>query len=201
MHYYKYYFLLFLSVTSVLPLLAQEKALILDSTNSLQVFSLDTNTIEKIPKVKKHSITKAVVFSSIIPGLGQVYNKKYWKVPIIYGGIGVATYFALQERKNFTRYKEAYISRFTGDQTDDLLPEFNTETLNQLQGTARSSMENYYVLAGLIYILNIVDASVDAHMYHFDVSDDLSLQLFEETPIYNTFTTQAIPLFNLRLSF
>jgi hypothetical protein len=128
---------------------------------------------------KPHSPTKATLFSTALPGLGQVYNKKYWKVPIVYAGIGTSLYFAFSNNTEFKRFKTAYTDRIDGDAT----------TVDEFEGRLsddgiKSNMEFYqrnrdlsFIVAGLFYVLNIVDAAVDAHLFDFPKNDNLSFNL------------------------
>lgn len=127
---------------------------------------------------KKHSPTVAGYFS-IIPGGGQIYNKKYWKPPIIYLGMGIATYFAVDFYKQTSYYKEEYIYRVNNDQPF-LHPELETQHTDNvlaMRNLYRTRMEVAIAATAIIYALNIVDAVVDAHLFYFDVSDDLSMRI------------------------
>ncbi|MGI5820780.1 MAG: DUF5683 domain-containing protein [Bacteroidales bacterium] len=127
---------------------------------------------------KKHSPTVAG-YLSIIPGGGQIYNKKYWKPPIIYLGMGIATYFAVDFYKQTSYYKEEYIYRVNNDQPF-LHPELETQHTDNvlaMRNLYRTRMEVAIAATTIIYALNIVDAVVDAHLFYFDVSDDLSMRI------------------------
>ncbi len=127
---------------------------------------------------KKHSPTVAG-YLSIIPGGGQIYNKKYWKPPIIYLGMGIATYFAVDFYKQTSYYKEEYIYRVNNDQPF-LHPELETQHTDNvlaMRNLYRTRMEVAIAATAIIYALNIVDAVVDAHLFYFDVSDDLSMRI------------------------
>ena len=126
---------------------------------------------------KKHSPTVAG-YLSIIPGGGQIYNKKYWKPPIIYLGMGIATYFAVDFYKQTSYYKEEYIYRVNNDQPF-LHPELETQHTDNvlaMRNLYRTRMEVAIAATAIIYALNIVDAVVDA-IFYFDVSDDLSMRI------------------------
>ena len=153
-----------------------QDVILTDSTKVVEQQELEPDTLVKI---KKHS-PKTALLLSLAPGVGQIYNKKYWKAPIIWGGIATATYFALSNRDSMKVYREAYINRFNDDETDDVLLQYNTETLNVLQSEFRSNMEVMYIVAGAVYLLNLVDAVVDAHLFTFDISDDLSFKVMPE---------------------
>ena len=114
--------------------------------------------------------------SAIVPGLGQVYNKKYWKVPIIYGGSAVLIYFIVENNKEYNKYKEAIVSRNDNDSsTVDNFPRYTNEDLTVRKNYYRRNRDLSYIFAGVLYTLNILDAYVDSQLMNFDISDDLSL--------------------------
>lgn len=150
---------------------------------SLQVFSqsaTDTSATQKFYPSPK----KAAVYSAILPGLGQAYNgkangwKSYWKIPVIYtafGGLGVSLAY---QQKRFRIFSDAYDVRTDGD----------VNTLDEYEGKYSDAdlltLKNFYnryrdltiIGFALVYVLNIVDANVDAHLSNFDVSPDLSFR-------------------------
>jgi len=124
--------------------------------------------------------------SAIIPGWGQAYNKKYWKIPIIYAGLGVTGYIFVNNIKIYKEYKFAYSARIKAEpptldstdyhQLDDIYKVLSPNSIR----SARDEFRRYVDYSALIFILlwglNVVDAAVDAHLKNFDVSPDLSLQ-------------------------
>jgi hypothetical protein len=127
-------------------------------------------------KVKFHSPTKATLMSMVVPGLGQVYNRKYWKLPIIYGGIGTSLYFAFSNHKEYKRFKDAYIIRIDSDTTtfDEFDGILTPENIRSNMDVYRRNRDFSYIIAGLIYVFNIIDATVDAHLFTFPVNDNLT---------------------------
>lgn len=126
--------------------------------------------------LKSHSSTKAVLLSAILPGAGQAYNKKYWKIPIIYAGLGVLIYSIDFNSKNYRTFKNAYLARTDDDSlTTDDYPRFTAENLRSLFEYYRRNRDLCYILTGAVYVLNVLDAYVDAELFHFDISDDLSM--------------------------
>lgn len=117
--------------------------------------------------------------SLVLPGLGQVYNKKYWKVPIIYAGLAGSLYFAFQEKEQFSNFKEAYIKRIDNDPNtvDTKYKNYSNENMLSLIDFHRRNRDLLFVASGIVYALNVVDAAVDAHLYYFDLSDDLSASI------------------------
>lgn len=175
------FILLFLSTTSNF---AQVKDTTLKSKN-LKITSTDLKADslkETKPKLQTkpvyHSPKKSALMSTIIPGLGQVYNKKYWKVPIIYAGLIGLGYSINANQSKYISYREAYKYRIDGDSlTIDNYPKYSEENLNTLQQYYHRFRNLSVIGATLLYVMNIVDASVDAHMFTFDVGDDLSFHI------------------------
>ena len=129
---------------------------------------------EKIP-------TRAALYSAIIPGAGQVYTKKYWKVAIIYAGLFSSAYYINESNDSYQFYKSTYLNRINGITTDEFQEIYSDSDLRTLTDHYRRNREVSALLFTLTYILNIVDASVNAHLFDYDVSEDLSLQI---QPIY-----------------
>ena len=143
---------------------------------SLSVSSQKTQK-EKSPK-------KAAIYSAIIPGAGQIYTKKYWKVPIIYGGIITSGYFIKDNQDNYNMYKEAALTSIENNYEDQL--HFTYSELITLKDYYKRNREiSYFSFVG-IYILNVVDASVNAHLFHFDISDDISFNIRPFSTLSNT---------------
>lgn len=129
-------------------------------------------------EVKTHSPKKAAIFSAIIPGSGQVYNRKYWKVPIIYAGFGGLGYLFMQNNTEFRYYRDILLNRADSSATYvDPLPNVSNEQVFAYREDFRRYRDLCFVGMFAIYVLNIIDASVDAHMFTFDVSEDLSLHV------------------------
>lgn len=129
---------------------------------------------------KKHSPVTATLLSAVVPGLGQVYNRKYWKVPVVYGGLITAGYFLKMNRDLYREKRTSYIAAADTDSTTISNSNLPVEGLASYMEYYRKQMEISYIALGLVYVLNIVDATVDAHLFTFDVSDDLSLRIMPE---------------------
>ncbi len=125
----------------------------------------------------------AAFYSAVLPGLGQAYNKKYWKIPIIYAGMATGIYFYLENDKDYDRFRDAYKRRLAGFD-DDEFQGISTDRLIDAQKSAQKNKDISIIVALAFYLVNIVDANVDAHLRQFNVSDNLSLQPnFEMNPI------------------
>ncbi len=144
---------------------------------------------QKIQKDK--SPKKASIYSAVIPGAGQIYTKKYWKVPIIYGGLVASAYFINDNNNQYKEYREAALLSYeTGE---DQLGYTYSELITLKDHYKRNREISYFSFVG-VYILNIIDASVNAHLFHFDVSDDISLNIRP----YSTFSNTGVS-FSLNL--
>ncbi len=128
--------------------------------------------------IKLHSPKKAT-WLALMPGAGQIYNKKYWKLPIVYAGFGVAGYFAFSNRSNYKTYNEAYVCKASLEDecTNDLAQRYSASQLKTLRDYYRRNMELSFILMGVWYIIQILDATVDAHLYYWNVDDNLSVKV------------------------
>ncbi|MBS1583759.1 MAG: hypothetical protein JST66_16290 [Bacteroidetes bacterium] len=124
----------------------------------------------------RHQPARAAIYSAILPGAGQVYNRKYWKVPIVLAGLGTCYYFIQDNTKQYDRYKDAYLDVING-RADEFERRYSADQLRNVADTYHRWRDLSYVAISLVYVLNVVDASVDAYFVRFDVSEDLSLDL------------------------
>lgn len=126
------------------------------------------------------SPAKAAFYSAILPGLGQAYNKRYWKIPIVYGAIGTGVYFIIDNNKKFNQYRDEYKKRLVNggaiDTSDPTYGKLSTESVIRGQKYYQKNRDLSVLITAGLYILNIVDANVDAHLLQFNVNDDLSLK-------------------------
>jgi hypothetical protein len=133
--------------------------------------------------------SRAAFYSAVLPGLGQAYNKRYWKIPIIYAGMAAGVYFHIKNDKDFDRFRNAYKRRLAGFTDDEFYgdgetPIISNERLINAQETAQKNKDVSIIVALAFYLVNIVDANVDAHLRQFNVSEDLSISPnFEIDPI------------------
>lgn len=160
-----------------------------------------TPTTENIAPVKilpdeeyYHSPHKATVYAAVFPGAGQIYNKKYWKLPILYGGIGALVYAINFNSSYYDKYRSAYRDFLIRDPGNTSYAEFIPPGLaiedvqgpysdwfqRSLQNKKRyykRSRDLSYIGMAALYVISIIDANVDAHFYDFDISDDLSIRV------------------------
>lgn len=131
---------------------------------------------EKVVAKSSHSPAKATWMSIALPGLGQAYNKKYWKIPIVYAGLGASIYAAIWNSEQYNEYSTAFDIREAGGD-DKYAGIYSTQNLITLQNYYRNNRDLSIIIAVLVYGLNILDANIDAHLYDFDISDDLNLRI------------------------
>ena len=136
----------------------------------------------------RYNPTKAGLYSAVLPGLGQYYNKKYWKIPIVWGGIGTGVGVVLWNQKQYNRYRDAFIAQLNGQPHEfSDIAGISAEALGRTQDRAKRQRDYAIAITGLVYILNIVDAVVDAHLYEGRKDPDLALK---PTVIYDEFGKQ-----------
>jgi hypothetical protein len=145
----------------------------------------DTVEVKKI--AVKHSPRKATIYSAALPGLGQIYNRKYWKVPLVYGGFATLGYFINFNHGEYIKYRQAYSDIIDNDPNTNsylkLITNYNSnresqykETLGSYKDYWRRNRDLLVIFTAGFYALNIIDASVDAHFFNFDISDDLTIK-------------------------
>ena len=170
--------------------------------------SLKIESIIKKNEEKPHSPHKATIMALLLPGLGQIYNDQWWKVPILYGGIGADIYGITWNAKNYVLYRDSYIQWVAYREAlakdpetpypenpawDDIQKSFDVETdpfmqteqgrdwfekvLSNKRTSYKRNRDLCYIIMGAIYALNVIDATVFAHFYDFEIDDDLSLNL------------------------
>ena len=123
--------------------------------------------------------SKAAFYSAIFPGLGQIYNKKYWKAPIVWGALAIPVYYYQINNRDYSRFRNAYRLRqngLTDEFTINGVETVSTETLETAQEQLRENRD-FSILSGIIiYILQIVEASVNAHLMQFNTDDNLTFK-------------------------
>lgn len=172
--------------------LAQE-----DKEGTKEIDSLETDlkgkgiVVDSIFKKKINPLapSKAAFYSAIFPGLGQIYNKRYWKVPIVYAAIGTGVYVYVYNNTEYNRFRDAFKRRkagFTDDEFFDLRPDdgvtpttadFSDEALQDAQERFQRDRDLALLVTIGLYVLNVIDANVDSHLKQYNIDDDLSLDI------------------------
>ena len=162
-----------------------------------EVATINLNDTVWLPNPKK-----ATMLSAAIPGAGQIYNRQWWKVPILYAGIATVGYFINWNNSAYIRYRNAYLDYVDSDPSTNrynlVLPEgyvisdasWFESTLENRQEGYRHDRDMLIIAMTGIYVLNILEANVAAHLYDFDVSDDLSMHFLPRLD-YNIFSQSA----------
>ncbi len=150
---------------------------------------------KKIRPYEPLAPARAAFYSAVLPGLGQAYTKKYWKIPIVYAAIGTGVYSYLWNNDQYNRFRDAYKRRLAGF-TDEEFQNIETETLLSLQDRYRRDQELSLLITVGIYLLNIVDANVTAHLQQYNITEDLSFK-----PKINLNDFNAKPNYGLSLNY
>jgi len=152
-----------------------------------QKTEVDSIRIKK--PVAIHSPRRATIYSAVLPGLGQIYNRKYWKLPIVYGGFVTLGYFINFNNELYVKYKQAYSDIIDTDPNTNSFKKLNvnpiffepdkisqlTERLRLAKDGSRRNRDLVVISTAVFYALNIIDASVDANFFNFDIGDDLTI--------------------------
>ncbi len=147
--------------------------------DSLTVKNRNNITPEKLQQKEAYnplSPAKAAFYSAVLPGLGQAYNGSYWKIPLVYGALGAGVYFIVDNNNEYHRYRDAYKRRLAGYEDDEFIGVLSTKSLIEAQKQFRRNKELSMLITVGIYVLNIIEANVDAHLSQFNVSEDLSFK-------------------------
>lgn len=173
----------------------------------------DTLKFQKEKKLRLPSPVKATMLAAAFPGMGQVYNRVYWKIPVVYAGFGALGYSVVHNSKNYTQFLNAYrdltdgipetnsyteiLSAYNPEEFDPSLesPLYDSSVNSWMKDQLMNGIDYYqryrdlsYIGIALWYIITIIDANVDAHLFDYDISEDLSVT-FEPVPIPSMYGT------------
>lgn len=162
----------------------RESGLVIDSNEVVEVF---TDSIDDKPN-------RASMYSAILPGLGQIYNKKYWKLPLIYGGGVVIAYYLDYNNRQYKQHRDSFIAiRDQDDRTKPFDERYDEKDYERATDYWRRNRDLLIISAILVYAINIVDAHVDAHLAAFNMNEDLTIN-FEPDIQQTAFQTNVIGL-------
>ncbi len=140
------------------------------------VQSINTDSLRK--KIFRPDAKRAGLYSALIPGLGQAYNRQYWKVPIVYALLGTTTYLAISRNNEYLRYRKAYISRLSygTSSTNEFQGLLNTVAIKTYQDAAKQNRDMMILLTVVGYAGQVLEAISGAHLRGFDISKDISMK-------------------------
>lgn len=157
-------------------------------------FFAQADTILKQEKDTIHSVKKATILSAVLPGAGQVYNhlampkgkkKAFWKVPLIYAGLGATGYYVLEKNSLQRELKKEYKTRVAGNEGLVKYQDYDLDGIEFLYNQRLNQRDLFIVAFGLVYLVQVLDATVEAHFVSFDISEDLSLKVHPKAFSYN----------------
>ncbi len=182
--------------------------LVAPSAYAQDTIKVVTPVKDSVPVVV-HSPRKATTYAMILPGLGQAYNHKYWKMPIVYAGFGACVYFIVFNTRYYRNMKAAYewstvdskiiypptlpnLFRPLPDPPNDYATQYSADQLKTGRDYYRRNLEISYIATGVWYILTVMDATVDAHFFNYDIGSDLTLNLKPWVPDFGANTAHGL---------
>jgi|GEM_PF-263703 hypothetical protein len=128
------------------------------------------------PKVFEPNPKKAGLYSAILPGAGQLYNRQYWKLPIVAAIVGGTGYLIVKNNEEYRKWRRIYVGRLDLDPNTNDNERYSTVTIKQLQDDAKRKLDMSVLYAALGYMVQVMDAVASAHLKNFDISRDISMQ-------------------------
>jgi hypothetical protein len=152
---------------------AQEEEVMSDSVVTvMEPAEQDTFEIENYSR--RYNPRKALLFSAVVPGLGQVYNKRYWKVPIVYGGLILGAYVVNTYQNQYLEYKADLFRQLNGNESE---LGYNEEQLRSIINRTRRQRDYFSIITVIWYMLQIMDAHVDSHLKEFELNPQLQVKV------------------------
>ena len=172
--------------------------------NKTKEYKTKSDTLKYPPRDPKKAMLMA-----ILPGLGQIYNHKYWKLPIVYVGFGVIGYFTVNNTRYYKTFRDAYNYKVAHpectlnnpDCNYPLAQKYDKATLKMIRDYYRRNMQLSYIIGGAWFLLQMIDANVDAHLSHWNISDNLSLDVSPVIHPYNLPNAPAYKGISLHFNF
>jgi hypothetical protein len=142
------------------------------------------STADKTPLIEKKATPfqpnpkKSGLYSALLPGLGQLYNRQYWKLPLVYAGVGAVAYYYVKNYNDYQSYRKAYLGRINNpNPTDKYVGLYGRDELQQRQDDSKKYLDLTVLLGAVGYTLQVLDAVTAAHLKNFDVSRDISMRI------------------------
>jgi len=166
----------------LLPFFTFAQVETIDSTQLTQtiqpeIVAVDGSPIDTVDYLSMKNPIRASLYSAILPGMGQIYNKKWWKAPLVWGLLGTGAGFVIYYNNQYKEYRGYYLDKLYGYELENpTLNGMSIEQLANIQDDRKRSRDYAIALTALAYILNILDATVDAHLFGIKKDPDLSLK-------------------------
>jgi Family of unknown function (DUF5683) len=164
----------------IIPADSSGTRLVVDSISGDSIIKKKDFFVSRFIKKGYPNPRKAALLALVVPGAGQAYNRKWWKIPLVYGALGGLTLLEINNIQDYKLLKSSYVALVDDDPltiVDPLVANQDNVTLKANRDAARKALEQSSLILGLGYLLSVSDAFVDAHLSTFDVSDDLSMKL------------------------
>lgn len=167
-----------ITIIALIILCISTKGWTQESTEVVEASTLVNNISSDYKPMDPLAPSRAAFYSAIVPGLGQIFNKKYWKLPLVYAAVGTPIYFYVDNDSKYRDYRNEYKKRLRGiyDTEDPVFGKLDNDRVIQGQQFYQRNRDLSLVVAIGFYILNVVDANIDAHLMQFNVNDKLTIQ-------------------------
>ncbi|MBL7824075.1 MAG: hypothetical protein JNK69_11775 [Saprospiraceae bacterium] len=180
----------------LLNLKAQDSTQILQDKDTTSVSSNSKKTTGTLKNIFKGKPGKALTYSLLLPGAGQIYNKKYWKLPLVYSALGFPIYLISFNKSEYDRFDKAYRMRIDlkENSTDEFVGILEPSAIDSYRSLYDKNLQRSYLALVGAYLLIGIEAFVDRHLMEFDVSDDLSMSIYPSAGFYASGITMQIKL-------
>jgi hypothetical protein len=175
------------------------------SSQTLLVAQTDTAKVKLEGKIdtintlsKRFIPERAALYAFVLPGLGQAYNKKYWKIPILYGGAGALGYAVYWNNNRFLRFKDSFNAKQNQNTAQDPYPQLSLESVKLNRDYSRRNRDFSIILCIALHALNVLDATVDAHLKTFDIDDNIRTSI---EPSFDTFGSNPVYGMSFKVNF
>jgi len=174
--------LITLILLTLIPLISLGQEIQPTDSTSLKLGDGNENIESFQSQDTTHSPRLAAMYSAIVPGMGQFYNEKYWKIPIVYALGALAAYQIKSNHQNYLLFRNvSFTIEDSNPDNDNEVQDYtdilSAENIERRYTRYKRDRDYWIILAGLFYVLNIVDATVDAHLREFNINEDLSLNI------------------------
>lgn len=148
-----------------------------EKPKSIEEVVADVERVNAMKIPRGNTPIKAGLYSAVLPGMGQYYNRKYWKIPVVWGLLGTSIGITMYQEKQYQRYRDAFVLEINGQPNEFSSLGINNlkEALGRQQDTMKRYRDYWIVITAVVYLLNVLDAVVDAHLSEGRRDPDLSI--------------------------